>query len=76
MSLSVAVVSMGNGEDVNGMCSTELDPNKCDLSACRQECTQKYKGEGQCAHFGVQPHCICIYSCPWYEEIYREFCYC
>ncbi|KAI9122277.1 hypothetical protein K1719_006966 [Acacia pycnantha] len=61
--LSVSAVLMEGGAKAN-LCSVELDPNKCDVVACQQECLSSYGGWGGCAHFGLQIfHCVCTYFC-------------
>ncbi|KAG5047268.1 hypothetical protein JHK82_016640 [Glycine max] len=43
-------------------CSKVLDPNNCDLTKCRANCSQQYHGIGHC--IDRNPYtCICIYDC-------------
>ncbi|KAK4272618.1 hypothetical protein QN277_021147 [Acacia crassicarpa] len=65
LSVSVSAVLMEGVANARNLCSVELDPNKCDVVACQEQCLSSYGGWGGCAHFGLQIfHCVCTYFCP------------
>nr|KYP55942.1 Putative defensin-like protein 158 family [Cajanus cajan] len=62
--LILTVIERTSGDKTDNQCSTILDPNGCNLSACRSKCQQLHSdGTGFCVD--VFPHkCICFYNCP------------
>ncbi|KAF3794204.1 putative defensin-like protein 165 [Nymphaea thermarum] len=48
-----------------GRCLEVLSPDSCDLSSCKQQCLEKYNGNGVCEpnEGGDKYRCACFYNC-------------
>lgn len=47
-------------------CQVVLDPNGCQLSACRKQCLQTHNGNGVCVDKSGSGSylCVCFFNCP------------
>ncbi|KAI8004442.1 putative defensin-like protein 165 [Camellia lanceoleosa] len=64
----VVVVLMLVVDEVNSQkrCQVVLNPNGCNLLACRQQCLQSYNGNRVCVENSpgsATYRCVCFYNC-------------